>query len=313
MVTASSDVHAQIVTTAEQEADAVDVQDYGRRKGWRGWYSRYGAHLGYALTAIAILIGWLGRGNRHISAEYGLGYALGILGGLMMLVLLLYPVRKRLRLMRVFGPTRHWFRTHMILGILGPLLVLYHCNFHIGSLNSQVALYCTLLVAASGLIGRYLYAKIHHGLYGRKADLQQLMKQASLASGSGAANLLPELLEKMAEYDRLVLVRPETVLQSALLPLRLAYQTRLARFQLNGLIRRRLTVKAIQSPIVDEHRVRLEKACRRYVSAHLAQIRRVAEFGFYERLFSLWHVLHLPFFYMLVLSATIHVIAVHMY
>ena len=33
----------------------------------------------------------------------------------------------------------------------------------------------------------------------------------------------------------------------------------------------------------------------------------------YERLFGLWHVFHLPFFYMLVVTAIVHVVAVHMY
>jgi NADH:ubiquinone oxidoreductase subunit 2 (subunit N) len=41
----------------------------------------------------------------------------------MMLALLLYPLRKRLRILHFLGPTKVWFRTHMILGLVGPLLV----------------------------------------------------------------------------------------------------------------------------------------------------------------------------------------------
>ena len=33
----------------------------------------------------------------------------------------------------------------------------------------------------------------------------------------------------------------------------------------------------------------------------------------YERMFSLWHILHVPFVFMLVISGVVHVIAVHMY
>ena len=33
------------------------------------------------LAALAIYVGWLGRDERNIDAEYGLGYALGIVGG----------------------------------------------------------------------------------------------------------------------------------------------------------------------------------------------------------------------------------------
>ena len=49
------------------------------------------------------------------------------------------------------------------------------------------------------------------------------------------------------------------------------------------------------------------------VSAVISEMTRVAQFSLYERLFSLWHVFHLPFFFMLVLSACVHVLAVHMY
>jgi hypothetical protein len=49
------------------------------------------------------------------------------------------------------------------------------------------------------------------------------------------------------------------------------------------------------------------------VSEYMQGVQRVAQFNTYERLFSLWHVLHVPFVYMLVLSAIAHVVAVHMY
>jgi hypothetical protein len=64
---------------------------------------------------------------------------------------------------------------------------------------------------------------------------------------------------------------------------------------------------------VRAQRAELERSVSRFVREHLRRVRRVAELGSWERLFSLWHVFHLPFFYMLVLAALIHVLAVHMY
>ena len=49
------------------------------------------------------------------------------------------------------------------------------------------------------------------------------------------------------------------------------------------------------------------------VAAHLAAVRRVARFSFYERVFALWHALHLPLCFLLFISAGIHVYAVHSY
>ena len=40
---------------------------------------------------------------------------------------------------------------------------------------------------------------------------------------------------------------------------------------------------------------------------------RVAQFSLYERLFALWHILHLPIFFLMVLSALVHIFAVHVY
>jgi hypothetical protein len=42
-------------------------------------------------------------------------------------------------------------------------------------------------------------------------------------------------------------------------------------------------------------------------------VRNTATLGVYERLFALWHVLHVPLFILLVITAIIHVVAVHLY
>jgi hypothetical protein len=52
---------------------------------------------------------------------------------------------------------------------------------------------------------------------------------------------------------------------------------------------------------------------RRCLTVYLEMLRKVNQLTYYERLFSLWHVLHFPLFLMLVISGIIHVIAVHIY
>jgi hypothetical protein len=49
------------------------------------------------------------------------------------------------------------------------------------------------------------------------------------------------------------------------------------------------------------------------VSMYLNAVSRVAQFTAYERLFSLWHVAHIPFVYLLIISSLVHVYAVHVY
>jgi hypothetical protein len=297
-------------------AVTLEVAGSSRRASARGarWWVRHGAALGYICAALVVSAGWLLR-ERLPSAEHGLGYWLGIAGASLMGFLLLYPLRKRFRALSVLGKTKYWFRMHMTFGVLGPILILYHCRFELGSLNSRVALFCTLLVAGSGLVGRYLYAKIHFGLYGSKASLEELRARAGLngRERDSALAFVPDLLSSIASIDRLVLKPPETLAGSVLLPLHLAFKTRAARFRLCRQACKRIRAEASKSAPIAQQRARLERATRAFVKEHLRRVRRVAEFNFYERLFGLWHLFHLPFFYMLVLTAVVHVVAVHMY
>ena len=125
-------------------------------------------------TFVILLLAWNERNEYWYSAESGLGYAFGILGSTMMLLLLLYPLRKHWPPMSKVFRVHHWFRLHMIFGVWGPCLVLLHCNFRPGSLNSQIALYSMLLVAGSGLVGRFIYQKLHRGLYGEQIEFSHL-------------------------------------------------------------------------------------------------------------------------------------------
>ena len=270
------------------------------------------AWLGFLSTSLIVYAGWIGRHERNITAENGLGYALGIVGASMMAALLIYPLRKRIRALRLLGSTRRWFQAHMLLGTIGPVLILYHSNFSVSSLNSQVALFCTLLVAGSGIVGRYLYAQIHHGLYGEKSSLRSLITemQQSLENITASGPVIEEFLEQLAEFDESVLKPPSDVLQSAARPFAFAFRTRWAYLKMSMKLRKEMAGSADSPNQEDKKKV---QAVRRDLRHHLSQVRKVAHLSFFERLFSLWHILHLPFFFMLVISAIVHIIAVHMY
>jgi hypothetical protein len=66
----------------------------------------------------------------------------------------------------------------------------------------------------------------------------------------------------------------------------------------------------------DLSRLELEeqkKQARNHISAHMKVALMIAEFTLYERLFGLWHMFHLPFFFMLIIVIVVHVIAVHLF
>jgi hypothetical protein len=284
---------------------------------WRKLFVRLQLPIGVLLTIFALVIGWVGRDTRGLTADSGLGYWLGIVGGSLMVALLMYSVRKRIPLLRRLGATRHWFKWHMNLGIIGPVIILYHSNFDFlaGGINSQVALYCTLLVAASGVVGRYFYAQIHNGLYGSSASLRQLVKAVEEAeeTETHSPGLTGAVRTELAALAQQVLKKPESLGASAMWPAWFGIKTRWVSWQLRRVAYRNIDELANNSAVAREHRSRLRRASRRYLSKRLAEIRRVAQFNFFEKLFSLWHVIHVPFFIMMVLTAIFHVIAVHMY
>jgi hypothetical protein len=273
------------------------------------------AFYGYTLTLIAIGIGWLLRDRALINPEDGIGYWLGIVGGSMMLVLLLYPLRKRIRALRFLGHTAHWFKLHMIFGVLGPILILFHSNFQLGSFNSRIALYCMLLVAGSGVVGRHIYARIHSGLYGDKTSLEELRLRlaGSLEQNAGITTLLPTFSSKLQALSEEV--QGDSITGS--LSTRSSFAWTIRKYfiwiSLRRTARKEIAERAATSDTVAANADKLQEATSTYIRSFVHLVGRVAQFTLYERLFSLWHVLHMPIFFMMVISALLHVLAVHMY
>jgi hypothetical protein len=269
------------------------------------------AQAGLALATVLLIVGWLSPLGHYITPRSGLGYALGIIGGSLMLALLVYPARKRLQSLAVLGSNKMWFQIHMVFGVAGPICILYHCGYHMGATNSNVALWSMLIVAGSGLVGRYLYTRIHHGLYGQKASLEELRKDAERLKkeGGGAGNVLPEFAARLdAAEQRIATGIP-------LVPKALSALVffRIGRASVRHYVHKTLRIAAAESLAIAEHREALSFAADRRADARLIAARRVAEFQSCDRLFGLWHVLHLPLFGMLFVAGIVHVIAVNVY
>jgi hypothetical protein len=246
----------------------------------------------------ALAAAWPLRHERYLVPDSGLGYALGI-GGLSLLVLLLaYPLRKRLRALRSWGRLPIWFQVHMLLGVLGPTAILFHSNFRVRSLNSGVALASMLLVAGSGFVGRFIHTRIHRGLFDRRQTLERLRREAESARSATRAILraMPELAARLRSFESWALAPGVATLPVT---------PRLWRLGREG----RATERACRRIL---RRAGLPEGPR-VIRAHVRAVRRVAEFRAYERLFSVWHALHVPLCVLLFAAAAVHVLAVHLY
>jgi hypothetical protein len=278
-------------------------------------WMKIGAVLFYAFCAFVVYSGWQVRDQNYLSAKFGVGYTLGIVGTTLMVLLLLYPARKRVRAFHRLGPISWWFRVHMLFGVIGPILVLFHSNFRLGSFNSQTVLIATLIVSISGFFGRYFYARVHHGLYGRKASLDELQHDFLEVRDKESvfAQILPTIMAEMKRVER-PLLSPNGQLHAGMgAALVTGITTRWAYLRVRWKLGHALDIAASTSPIVARERRRLERNCLSYVLRRLRQLRRYAQFVLFERLFSIWHVVHYPLFLVLVVAVIVHIVAVHMY
>lgn len=288
----------QVMTpTADTTANTDALAALPKRKPWfPAFFSLF--------VMLFIGWGWQNHSDSVISPDTGFGYMLGIIGATLMVLLLLYPLRKRVRFMRHLPATKHWFRLHMIFGIVGPTAILFHCNFEVGALNSRVALYCMLLVVASGVIGRYFYAKLHAGLYGQKLSSAHLLslarEQKQILSNrylqySDVQQRLDALFAALIPADPFRVSLTGAVLAA---PRRYFLQRGFGRF-----------VRQHKDPALAE----IWQQTRRPLNDYLQTLRKLAQLQFFDRLFAWWHVLHLPIFIMMLLTMIVHIWAVHAY
>ena len=70
-------------------------------------------------AALVLIVGIQLPLAHYLSPKSGLGYAIGIVGGSLILAQLLYAVRKRVPALRFLGSVPGWFQTHMVMGIIG--------------------------------------------------------------------------------------------------------------------------------------------------------------------------------------------------
>jgi hypothetical protein len=272
--------------------------------------------LAFASVVAAVLIyGWQMRDEGHLTPELGVGYWLGIGGASAMLLLLGYPLRKRLTGLKLLGSVTGWFRLHMMLGVLGPALILLHANFKLGSLNSNVALLAMLIVASSGLIGRYLYSRIHLGLYGRRAHIAELQADVAELEGAiaGEPSMPADVLAALDRHAERARSRGSGALSALFTLLRLRLTSLGLRARLSRVADRHIGAEAKRLGWSWRRRRRQTRAVRALLQQYIAAVNKTAAFVFYERLFGLWHVLHLPLFAILLFAAVIHVVAVHLY
>lgn len=220
------------------------------------------------------------------------GHRLGLAGSSMMVLMLLYSVRKRVGALRRLGPLGRWLDVHIFLGVFGPLLVVLHSTFKVQGLVA-LSFWSMVVVASSGVLGRFLYLQIPRTRAGEERALAEVeAEDRALAEQLRTRFRLDD--SHLARLDALVGVSERTGLLGGFARL-LTDDLRL-RSELRAFAR---SCRSVPAPVFrDFERVVREKAQAR---------RRILLWDRVHELFHYWHVLHKPFAVVMYLFMLVHV------
>lgn len=217
-----------------------------------------------------------------------------------MVVLFMYPLRKRFPSLAIIGRVATWFRLHMILGIVGPTMIILHSNFNLGPVNSRMAFISMLVVVSSGLVGRYLHARVHNGLYGTRSKVNEI---------ATAIEDMAEGIQRLLPHSHAVMALSE-IDPSRMSP---ASVRRLRRRLRSTLQKAAWTDPSTGAPVSKKERstaIRLVDAKLRTLASAISKAKRLRS---YEWLLGTWHLLHIPLLILLFLTVILHIVAVELY
>ncbi|HED52610.1 MAG TPA: 4Fe-4S dicluster domain-containing protein [Phycisphaerales bacterium] len=114
-----------------------------------------------------------------------IGLPLGVFAVSLFVWNLSYLIRRSTRLAWLLpGSLKFWMGTHIFSGLLSFLVVMLHSGFAVRQTVGGHAFLALLIVVASGLIGRYLYAFVPRAANGKELDLEDLKSRLAVLSGA---------------------------------------------------------------------------------------------------------------------------------
>jgi hypothetical protein len=271
--------------------------------------------LGYFTTLGLIALGiWVAL-ERPYSPASGIGYNLGLAGSLMMLSLLLYPLRKYWGRMHNYGSMKVWFIVHVVFGVLGPILVLFHTGFELRSFNASVAFWSMVTVFVSGVMGRFLYVHIYKGLGGRHSNLYELegYLESRADKAVHALDLAPHARDLLDDFRRQAFSRDSAALDQLKRFVVVSWRRQRVVNQAQSQVRKILRIHAKNQGWSQAKYIGEAQGICDLIDEYARAVDLTSRLAFWERLLAWWQLAHAPVVYVLALSAIAHVVAVHMY
>src|SRR5512145_1957258 len=231
-----------------------------------------------------------------------IGQSAGLLALALFLFLWLYPVRKKFRWLAFTGAIARWLDAHVLAALGLPLLVTVHAAWRFGGVIG-LGFWSMMVVWLSGLVGRYLYARIPRSRAGVELTREEIAARRAA------------LLVHISQHSGLDHATIDTALQPAVVSARrTGIWGTLSRMIADDFARwaaeRRLR-KAWQAR---GRRGRMDKTAVRLVLRLVRQEVKLAQqvrmLDATHAVFRYWHVFHRPLAIAALLAVVIHVAVV---
>ena len=232
-----------------------------------------------------------------------LGQSAGVVALLIFLFLWLYPLRKKFRWLAFTGSISKWLDVHALAALSLPLLVAAHATWQFGGIIG-LGFWSMMLVWLSGIVGRYIYARIPRGQAGVELTIDEIGAQRQ------------ELLEEIATRSGLDVQEIEAVLAADPTPTDgLGLWQTLRRMVTDDLGRRRAAAELRRH--IQAHRpmhrgddAATLKEVLRLASREMSLVQQSRMLGATQKVLRFWHVAHRPLAVTALVAVIIHVVVV---
>jgi hypothetical protein len=234
------------------------------------------------------------------AGPWGLG--LGIVGTALILMNLTFLLRRRIRSFRRFGALRVWMDMHVVTGLLGPLLIVYHTAFHPRSTVAITAAVSLGVLVATGLVGRFIYAMVPHTVAGVEMTRDELERHLNTTREHLRTIAAPDdgVWARLDDLSRKPNRVPTTHLGCLLMLPWFAFESVALRLRLRRL-GHELAARAAHTPHEADATL---KDVREFVLTR----KRLHILAVYRELLRWWRSIHRVFAVLMVVTATLHVV-----
>lgn len=225
---------------------------------------------------------------------------IGMIGSAMMFIgASFYVIRKKVRRLNQWGKIKDWLDIHILFCLFGPLLIVYHSGFTVTATNSAIAFYSMIIVVGSGVIGRYIYRHFQVSLSGEKATLRELHEEIERLDEKIKKSLQDsgKLLDSITQFFGLREKHASPgFFKSIYLMAKIDFlEGRLKKQILKYLKERKYHI--------------LEGSLEEILISRISLEKKVSNLEATAKLFSVWHKLHVPFIWILMVTFIIHIVA----